>query len=66
MQVKLKKDIVIKAGTIFYTAPTKVERYDDSHFEHTIGLTDDTSGSLTYYVDKDDPKIKEWFETIDG
>jgi len=60
MKKILLQDIVIKAGTVFETAPWKTTRCED-HFSHVIGLTDDTSGDLCYYIDPDDPKMKEWF-----
>lgn len=44
----LIKDIVIPAGTKFTTGPIKVEYEGDSHYECTIGLSKNTSGSLVY------------------
>lgn len=72
MKMRLKKDIVIKAGTIFGTAASKVERDPDCFAECIIGLTKDTAGILTYEVgDEDqrkDPKfrraINRWFEKV--
>lgn len=62
--MRLKRDILIPAGTIFFTAPTMTKRYGNEHFHHIIGLTDDTSGSLEYCVDEGDPEIMEWFEEV--
>lgn len=64
MRARLKKDIVIKAGTVFEAAPVMTTR-DDSHVEHVIGLGKDTAGSLIFSVDKfSDPKIGQWFEIL--
>jgi len=60
MKKVLLQDIVIPAGTVFDTAPDKTTRAE-GHFSHVIGLTNDTSGDLTYYIDPDDPEMKEWF-----
>jgi hypothetical protein len=60
---KLKKDIVIPAGTIFGNAPIRTVRYPTK--EHPIidcvfSLNNkDSSGTLTYY-----PEVYEWFETV--
>ena len=59
---RLKKDIIIPAGTIFKPASQKTERFGNTHFEHTIGLTSDTYGVLTYCIDNNE--LDEWFETI--
>lgn len=60
-EMVLKKDIVIPAGTVFSRAPVKTERVGDQHFSHIIGLTNDSSGDLTYFIDPDDPALDEWF-----
>lgn len=57
----LLSDIVIPAGTVFYSAPAKTERYGDEHYECIIGLTKDSHGSLVYCIDKDDPELEKWF-----
>ena len=62
----LKKDIVIPAGTRFTVAPTRVERYGTGHVEALVGLTDDSCGSMSYFVDPDDPALFEWFEHVDA
>ena len=66
-QVRLLKDIVIPAGTIFNHLPFKsqTEICDDEHFEFIVGLTKDSYGTLVYCVDgEDDPEIKKWFEPV--
>ena len=60
VRYRLKKDIVIPAGTVFGQAPTK-KVMNGPHIEHILGLTKDTSGSLIYALD-DDPSLDEWFE----
>mgnify|MGYP006999130505 CR=1 FL=1 len=54
MKLRLKKDIVIKAGTIFDTAPSGVSRAPDLFVEATfaVGRSKDTYGSVTYMVGK--------------
>lgn len=59
---RLKKDIIIPAGTVFGPAPTITTR-SHGHIEHIFGLTLDTSGSVTYCIDND-PYLSEWFEEI--
>ncbi|HCY85922.1 MAG TPA: hypothetical protein DHV36_12375 [Desulfobacteraceae bacterium] len=61
---RLKKDIVIPAGTILGTAPAKTIRHGGDHFECTVGLTDDSFGSFTYCVD--DPALSDWFEDVEA
>ncbi len=63
MKKRLKKDIVIPAGTILGTAPTVTRRHGSDHFDCTVGLTDDSCGFFTYCVD--DPKLDEFFEEVD-
>lgn len=60
MKKKLKKDIVIPAGTILNQAPSNTVRYGNDHFECTVGLTDDSCGFLTYCLDG--CGMDEWFE----
>lgn len=64
-QFVLRKDIVIPAGTQFTIAPTKVERFGSNHVEVIVALSKDTCGTLSYFVDPNDPAIAEWFESID-
>lgn len=74
MRLRLKKDIVIEAGTIFDTAASEVSRDPAAHVEFTFGLTKDTSGTVVYQVgdegDMQDPKfrraIRRWFEEVKG
>lgn len=61
-QKRLKKDIVIPAGTIMKQAPSKTERFGDDHFSCTVGLTDDSCGFLEYCLD--DPALSDWFEDV--
>ena len=61
MKKRLLKDIVIKAGTIFDDAPTKTLRAPGCVMS-TIGLSNNTCGSIEYWLDDDEPEMKEWFE----
>ena len=62
----LKKDIVIPAGTEFSPAPKKTVRFhNDYHVEAVIGMTDNTSGEVGYFVDPDYmEELAEWFEEV--
>lgn len=51
----LLKDIVIPAGTVFDSAPRKTVR-DNTHYDCVIGLSKNTTGSVTYCID---PGYKE-------
>lgn len=69
---RLKKDIVIKAGTIFVDAPIRTERAPGVYVDTVIGLTKDTAGFLTYEVgtseDRSDLRyrrqVNRWFEEV--
>ena len=63
MKKILKKDIVIKAGTIMHEAPIKTTRHGDCHFQCCIGLSDDSHGFFTYCID--DPVLDEFFEEVE-
>jgi len=62
--VRLRKDLVIPAGTVFTRAPS-VTRRDASFGQATIGLTPDTFGHVEYEIWGDDQKrVAEWFEPV--
>jgi len=61
---RLKKDIVIPAGTVFETAPIVKRNFDDDVVDAIFALTDDTAGICEYAVDWGDPKIGEFFEEV--
>ena len=70
MKLKLKKDIVIPAGTIFDDAPN-LTRYASSEFVEAtfaVGDSKDTYGSIVYLVGTKDSKerdqVSEYFEEI--
>lgn len=58
----LAKDIVIPAGTIFGAAPVRTI-LSEGHYEATIGLSPNTAGSFTYYVDDE---VSEYFSDYTG
>lgn len=58
----LKKDIVIPAGTIFEDVRGMKVEYSNDNYEHTLGLTKDSHGTLVYGIDRGDPEIWDWFE----
>lgn len=58
------KDIVIKKGTLLEKAPWKTER-DGTHFDCTIGLSDNTHGTFEYCIDPDyEGEVSEYFLEI--
>lgn len=61
MTMRLKKDIVIPAGTMFTEAPLQI-RYEEGCYSHTVGLTKNSSGDLVYCMDPMDKDLEEWFE----
>lgn len=68
MKAKLKRDIVIPAGTEFDTAPSKTERFGVGHIDCCIGLTRDVSATLSLCIggpgDSERTDAKEWFEIV--
>jgi len=63
MKKVLLKDIVIPAGTVFYDAPIRTERTPGCHIDAVIGLTNNTSGVITYEVSDE---LGEWFAPLRG
>jgi hypothetical protein len=60
----LLRDIVIPAGTVFDTAPSKTTR-DDSHYDCVVGLSNNTSGVFTYGIDDDFPgELDQYFTDL--
>ena len=64
MKMKLKKDIVIPAGTVFDSCDGTSVFYDEENYETTIGLTKDSFGTLVYSMEPMDKKLPEWFEEV--
>ena len=61
---RLKKDLVIPAGTIFHPAPRETKRFGTMHYDAEIGLTPNTSGTVTYFLGDDIALLSEWFEEL--
>ena len=66
-KMRLKKDIVIPAGTVFSGIPRNSgTKYLEDNYESTIGLTKNSFGTLVYCVDRDDAELlKEWFVDVE-
>lgn len=64
-QKRLKKEIVIPAGTIF-KEKVGVTTYYKHNYVTLIGLTKDSSGDLIYGIDPDDIVLDEWFEDVEN
>jgi len=62
---RLKKDIVIPAGTVFENVVGMNVEYGNGNYECTIGLTKDSAGSLVYGIGPGDKLLDEWFENCD-
>ena len=67
MTFKLKKDIVIPAGTRFDTAPTKTKRVGGGHIQAVFGLSRNTHGFIEYSLDgeTDLEEMRDYFEVCD-
>jgi len=61
--VRLKKDIVIPAGTMFSQAPRKIEMCSD-YVEGLVGLTPNTCMTILQDVDMKLTENKEWWEEV--
>lgn len=64
-KLRLKKDITIPAGTIFNDVRGMTVEYGSDNYEHVLGLTKDSHGTLVYGFDRVDPKIWDWFEEVE-
>lgn len=66
--LRLKKDIVIPAGTILSSAPEVTVRYDkcvDTVF--AVGNSKNSFGIVEYWFDDIEPEIfDEWFEKLEA
>lgn len=63
--MRLKKDIVIPAGTKFWSADGIRRNYIRDYYGHIFGLTKNSYGDLIYMIDPDDdPELNEWFEEV--
>lgn len=66
MKFKLKKDIVIKAGTVLDCVDGESRQYCEGNYSTLISLTDNTSGELVYGIDTGfDKEESEWFEEVE-
>lgn len=64
MRKVLVKDLVIPAGTIFDSAPTKTERHGDGCVQAVIGLSKNTYGTIEYWCDDDEAEVAEYFRDV--
>lgn len=69
--IVLLKDIIIPAGTVFSTAPSKTERFGNGHYmaSFAVGGSKDTIGSISYCLDdsigkKEKKIISQYFATL--
>jgi len=62
----LKKDIVIKAGTVFESIDGHVHTFVADCYSALFGLGKDSSGEIVYKGIGDDDKMREeWFEEVE-
>ena len=65
MKFKLKKDIVIKAGTTFSCVDKERREFCNGNYSCLIGLTPNTCGEFIYGLDcAFDEEYSEWFEEV--
>ena len=62
--MRLKKDIVIPAGTKFKSADRTRRTYLNGCWEHVFGLTKDSYGDIVYVIDPLDEETNDWFEEV--
>ena len=58
----LKKDIIIKAGTIFECVDNSKREYVEGNYSSLVGLTKNTSGEFVYGFENE--LLDEWFDEI--
>jgi len=62
---KLKKDIVIKAGTVFESIDGHTHTFVEDCYSALFGLGKDSTGEIVYKgIDDDDKMRNEWFEEV--
>lgn len=66
MKLRLLKDIVIPAGTVFdsYGVPETIS-FGSDNVEHVIGFGRNASGTLYIGAEPHDAEFQEWFEPIE-
>ena len=65
MKLKLKKDVVIKAGTVFDNVDSLTIFNGKCTYEAMFELTDNTFGCVTYFLDDSIPhETDDWFEEV--
>lgn len=64
VKMVLLQDLIIPKGTVFHEAPKKTERSGRDHYQATIGLSVNTSGSIEYCIDDDPNVLSVWFTTL--
>ena len=62
----LKKDIVIKAGTVFKCIDGETHSFASDNYSCIFGLTKDSSGECYYGIDSMDKELEGWFEEIEN
>ena len=62
--IKLKRDIVIPAGTLLNCVDGVTRSYCSGNYEAIFDLSKDSHGSLVYNFEPLDPALSDWFEEI--
>lgn len=65
-KLRLKKDIIIPAGTIFADDGVINIDYGDSFVMHSIGFGKNATGDLRIGAEIGDKEFDEWFEKVKG
>jgi hypothetical protein len=63
-KLRVKKDIVIKAGTILECIDGRTSKYHSGNYAVSLGLTKDTAGEFIYGWDSLCEGIPEWLEEV--
>jgi hypothetical protein len=61
-QLRLKKDIIIPAGTILHEAPGRLG-LSDGHFQHMVAMGKDNAARLIVFLERD-AETAEWLEVV--
>ena len=61
-QVRLKKDLIVPAGTLLSEAPEHISMAS-GHYEYVIGMGRDNTARLIVFLERD-PETAEWLEKV--
>jgi hypothetical protein len=62
--LRLKKDIIIPAGTVFHRGPENIQ-YSDNNYEHVVGIGKNNTMTVMAFDEPHDAETQEYFEVVD-